>query len=41
MSKWVMLMAISEAQVEGRSPATRIEKSWQTDRKLIKPKQQE
>ena len=26
-------MAISEAQGEGRSPATRKEKSWQTDKK--------
>ena len=34
-------MAILEAQVEGRGPATRTEKSWQRDKKLIKPKQQE
>ena len=36
-----LLMAISEAQVEGRSPATRTEKSWQTNRKPIKPKRHE
>ena len=35
------LIAISEAQVVGRSLATRTERSWQTDRKPIKPKQQE
>ena len=34
-------MAILEAQVEGRSLAARTEKSWQTDRKPIKPKRQE
>ena len=33
-----LLMAILEAQMERRSPATRTEKSWQIDRKLIKPK---
>ena len=36
-----LLMAILEAQVERRSPATRTEKSWQMDRKPIKPKWQE
>ena len=33
-------MAILEAQVEKGSPVTRIEKSWQIDRKLIKSKRQ-
>ena len=36
-----LLIAILEAQVERRSPATRAEKSWQIDRKPIKPKWQE
>lgn len=36
-----LLMAISEAQVEGRSRATRTKRSWQTDGKPIKPKWQE
>ena len=34
-------MAISEAQVEGKGPTTRTEKSWQTDRKPTKPEWQE
>ena len=36
-----MLMAILEAQMKGRGLATRTEKSWQMDRKPIKPKRQE
>ena len=34
-------MAILEAQVRRRSPATQTEKSWQINRKPIKPKRQE
>ena len=30
-----------EAQVEGRSLVTQTERSWQTNRKSIKPKRQE
>ena len=33
-----LLMAILEAQVERRSQASQTEKSWQMDRKPIKPK---
>ena len=36
-----LLRAILEAQVGRRSPTTRTERSWQTDRKPIKPKWQE
>ena len=32
-----LLMAILEAQVGRRSPATQIEKSWQIDRKPLSP----